>query len=103
MLCRTWWAGLEDLVGLKRRVERGLISENRAPGAHASYFFFLCVRTCIQDVLSRPYEMWISLPKSMVLCGSWWAGLEDLVGLKRRVQRGSYRQKKLPLLHEKSQ
>jgi len=72
----------------KKEGGEGLISENRAPGACASYFFFLCVRACIQDVLSRPYEMWISLPKSMVLCGTWWAGLVDLVGLKRRVEWG---------------
>ena len=57
VLCGSWWAGLEDLVGLKRRVERGLISENRAPGAYASYFFFVraymhpgCVISTIRDV-----------------------------------------------------
>ena len=95
------WASGPGL--LKKEGGEGLVSENRAPGAHASYFFFLCMSTCIQDAFSGSSQVRISLPKSMVLCKSCWAGLEDLVYLKRRVEKGSCRPKNLPLFHEKNQ
>ena len=36
----------------KKEGGEGLISESRAAGVYASYFFFLCERTCIQDASS---------------------------------------------------
>ena len=62
--------------------------ENRVLGVHGTVLF-LCASTCIQDAFPGPQQVCISLPKTIVLCVSWWTHLEDLVCLKKSNETGS--------------